>query len=130
MRQNEVMLEGSKEVTSSVVSQFLQPLSLPSSAAGGGLVRVDELIERLKEEPKECRDVILEVYGELKGDWRHVFTMIVALTSLFTAVIPLIKTFLWRIAAFMLCVMVEVFLGREILNIDKELRRATQYYGQ
>ena len=84
-------------------------------------MRVDELVEKLKEEPKEYRDVILKVYGELKGDWRHVFTMIVTLTSLFTTVIPLIKTFLWRIVAFMLCVIVEVFLGREILNIEKNL---------
>jgi len=79
------------------------------------------LIEKLEEAPKERREAILKVYGELKRGSRRVFTIALALASLFTATTPLIKTFLQKVIIFMLCVMAEVSLGRELLNIEKSL---------
>jgi len=51
------------------------------------------LIEKPEEAPKERREAILKVYGELKRGSRRVFTVALALASLFTATTPLIRRF-------------------------------------
>jgi len=60
-------------------------------------MRVDELIEKLKEKPRECRDAMLTIYRELKGDLRHNASLSLATSGLFLSFVTLIKAYLHEI---------------------------------
>lgn len=64
---------------------------MPYFNQNGVLMRIEELIGKLKEKPKEYETVILKVYDEVVGNLRQIILLIYGIPTLIAIIVSLLR---------------------------------------